>query len=137
MVLPSNEHVVLCDWLTRHGVIASEMAGLLIIGDLDSLLAVTGSGHRLTAEERATVTDARRAARDTDPSGGLLPSCNVMDLRAAVCETLEEVCRALGRAGVAAVPYEGLGVLSGDELLEAKVLISDLNPLYERMGATA
>ena len=47
---------------------------------------------------------------------------------------LEQVCEALGRAGVPAAPYQGLGVRWGHELLEAKVVIRDVRTLYERMA---
>ena len=62
------------------------------------------------------------------------------DIGTAACElrvsaVLEHVCEALDHAGVPAKPYEGLGVTWGHELLEAKLVLSDLDPLYERMAA--
>jgi crotonobetainyl-CoA:carnitine CoA-transferase CaiB-like acyl-CoA transferase len=136
MVLPSDDHVVLRQWLATRGVEASELAGILVTGDLDPLLAVSGSHRRLAAVDRQEVAEARAIARDNPE----WPELN--DLGAAACElrvsaVLEEVCEALGRAGVPATPYQGLGVSWGHELLEAKVMVRDVRTLYERMAQAA
>ena len=52
MVLPSDDHVVLRQWLATRGVEASELAGILVTGDLDPLLAVAGSHRRLAPVDR-------------------------------------------------------------------------------------
>lgn len=136
MALPTNDHTVLCDWLARHRVYAAEVARCLIIGDLDALLAVAGSDRRLTAGQRETVAAGRSAARDPSLSIGLLDP-DLLDQQAEVFEVLEDICEALAVEGVAAAPFEGLGVSFGDEVLEAKVLVSDLTALYRRMALTA
>ena len=112
MVLPSDDHVVLRQWLATRGVEASELAGILVTGDLDPLLAVAGSHRRLAPVDRQEVAEARAIARDNPE----WPELN--DLGAAACElrvsaVLEQVCEALGRAGVPAAPYQGLGVRLG------------------------
>lgn len=136
MALPTNDHAVLCSWLARHRVHAEEVAGRLIIGDLDALLAVAGSDRRLTAAQRETVAAGRSAARDPSVSIGLLDA-DLLDQQADVFEVLEDVCEALAVEGVAAAPFEGLGVSFGDEVLDAQVLISDLTALYGRMALSA
>lgn len=136
MALPTNDHPVLCDWLASHRVFAAEVAGRLIIGDLDALLAVAGSGRRLTAAQREAVAAGRSAARDPSPSSGLLDP-DLVDQQADVFEVLEDVCEALAVEGVTAAPFEGLGVSFGDEVLDAKVLVADLTALYGRMALTA
>lgn len=134
MALPTNDHAVLCDWLASHRVYAAEVAGRLIIGDLDALLAVAGSDRRLTAGQREAIA-GRGAARDPSASSGLLDP-ELPDQHADVFEVLEDVCEALAVEGVAAAPFEGLGVSLGNEVLGAKVLISDLTALYGRMALT-
>ena len=52
MVLPSDDHVVLRQWLATRGVEANELAGILVTGDLDPLLAVAGSHRRLAPVDR-------------------------------------------------------------------------------------
>ena len=121
MVLPSDDHVILRQWLATRGVDAGELAGMLVTGDLDALLAVSGSD------------EARAIARESP----MWPELS--DLGTAACElrvtaVLERVCEALGLAGVPATPYEGLGVTWGHELLEAKLVLRDLGPLYARMA---
>ena len=133
MVLPSDDHVALRQWLATRGVEASELAGILVTGDLDPLLAVAGSHRRLAAVDRQEVAEARAIARDNPE----WPELN--DLGAAACElrvsaVLEQVCEALARAGVPAAPYQGIGVRWGHELLEAKVVLRDVRTLYERMA---
>ena len=54
-----------------------------------------------------------------------------------VSAVLERVCEALRYEGVPAAPYEGLGVTWGRELPEARVVLDDLDPLYERMQRDA
>jgi hypothetical protein len=132
MVLPSDDHVVLRQWLATRGVDASELAGRLITRDLEELLVVAGSGQRLAPEDRHAVTEARAIAQDNP----VWPELS--DIGTAACElrvsaVLERVCDALCRAGVPAAPYQGLGVLLGHELLEAMVVLDDLDPLYDRM----
>ena len=55
------------------------------------------------------------------------------DGTASVTAVLERVCRVLRRTGVSAAPYQGLGVTWGHELLEARLQLDDLGPLYSRM----
>jgi len=132
MVLPSDDHVALRQWLATRGVDASELAGVLVTGDLEALLAVADSPQRLTPQDRLALAEARAAVRDSP----MWPELS--DLGTAACElrvtaVLEHVCEALGAVGVAAAPYQGLGVTWGHELLEAKVVVGDPAPLYERM----
>jgi hypothetical protein len=133
MVLPSDDHVILRQWLATRGVDAGELAGMLVTGDLDALLAVSGSEQRLSPLDRQSVDEARSIARESP----MWPELS--DLGTAACElrvtaVLERVCEALGLAGVPATPYEGLGVTWGHELLEAKLVLRDLGPLYARMA---
>lgn len=134
MVLPSNDHDDLRQWLSTHGVGATEIAGRFITDDLDPLLAVAGSRYRLTPEQQQAVASAR-AMRDDAVSGGSPADPSAMDQQAEVAEVVEEVCDALRVVGISAVPFEGLGVTFGDELLDARLLISNLAPLYQRMAA--
>jgi cytochrome c5 len=132
MVLPSDDHVVLRQWLAKRGVRASELAGVLLTGDLEALLAVAESPHRLTPQDRLDLAEARAVVRDSP----MWPELG--DLGTAACElrvtaVLERVCRALGAAGVPAAPYEGLGVTWGHELLEGMVVLDEVAPLYDRM----
>lgn len=136
MVLPGDRHVVLRQWLAGRGVDASELAGILVTGDLEALLVLAGSHRRLTIEDLHAVTEARAVAHENP----VWPELG--DIGTAACElrvtaVLEHVCEALGRVGVPAKPYEGLGVTWGHELLEAKLVLSDLDPLYERMQRDA
>jgi len=133
MVLPSDDHVILRQWLATRGVDAGELAGMLVTGDLDALLAVSGSEQRLSPLDRQSVDEARSIARESP----MWPELS--DLGTAACElrvtaVLERVCEAVGQAGVPATPYEGLGVTWGHELLEAKLVLRDLGPLYARMA---
>ena len=133
MVLPSDDHVVLRQWLAGRGVAASEVAGILVTGDLDALLRVAGSHRRLTVQDLQSVDEARAIAHENP----VWPELG--DIGTAACElrvsaVLEHVCEALDHAGVPAKPYEGLGVTWGHELLEAKLVLPDLDPLYERMA---
>jgi len=133
MVLPSDDHVILRQWLATRGVDAGELAGVLVTGDLDALLAVAGSEQRLSPLDGQCVAEARAIARESP----VWPELS--DLGTAACElrvaaVLEQVCGALGRAGVPASPYQGLGVTWGHELLEAQVVLRDLGPLYARMA---
>jgi hypothetical protein len=132
MVLPSDDHVMLRRWLATRGVEASELAGILVTGDLDALLDVAGAEERLTPQEHEAVAEARAIVADSP----MWPELG--DLGTAACElrvtaVLERVCRTLRRTGVSAVPYQGLGVTWGHELLEARLLLDDLGPLYSRM----
>lgn len=136
MVVPSDDHVVLRQWLAGRGVVASELAGILVTGDLDALLVVAGSHHRLGPHDRLAVAEARAIAHDNP----VWPELG--DIGTAACElrvsaVLEGVCRELRRVGVPATPYEGLGVTWSHELLEAMVVLDDLDPLYERMQRDA
>ena len=133
MVLPSDDHVILRQWLATRGVDAGELAGILVTGDLDALLAVSGSEQRLSPLDRQSVDEARAIARESP----MWPELS--DLGTAACElrvtaVLARVCEALGLAGVPATLYEGLGVTWGHELLEAKLVLRDLGPLYARMA---
>ena len=133
MVVPSDDHVILRQWLSTRGVDAGELAGVLVTGDLDALLAVAGSEQRLSPLDGQCVAEARAIARESP----VWPELS--DLGTAACElrvaaVLEQVCGALGRAGVQASPYQGLGVTWGHELLEAQVVLRDLGPLYARMA---
>ena len=62
MVLPSDDHVILRQWLATRGVDAGELAGILVTGDLDALLAVSGSEQRLAPLDRQSVDEARAIA---------------------------------------------------------------------------
>jgi hypothetical protein len=133
MVLPTDDHVVLRQWLATRGVDAAELAGVLVTGDLDALLAVAGSDQRLAPQDRLAVSEARAIVRDSP----MWPELG--DLGTAACElrvaaVLKRVCGALGRAGVPAAPYQGLGVTLGHELLEARLVLPDPGPLYARMA---
>jgi len=101
MVLPSDDHVILRQWLATRGVDAGELAGLLVTGDLDALLAVSGSEQRLSPLDRQSVDEARAIARDSP----MWPELS--DLGTAACElrvtaVLERVCEAMALAGVPA-----------------------------------
>jgi len=136
MVLPSDDHVVLRQWLAGRGVEASELAGILVTGSLDALLLVAGSRHRLAAHDRHAVAEAR-AIVQANPVWPELGDIGTAACELRVSAVLERVCDALSRAGVPAAPYEGLGVTWGHELLEAMVVVDDLDPLYERMHREA
>lgn len=133
MVLPSSHHVPLSDWLRReHGVTTHELAGVLVTGDLGGLLATAGSSYRLSAADRVLLAAARTSFDAiVDLMRPMTPP--QVDLMAAVRQPLVDVCAALGRAGVDAVPYEGLGVIFGAELLTGQVQVNDPAGLYELM----
>ncbi|HYN68572.1 MAG TPA: hypothetical protein VES93_16945 [Ornithinibacter sp.] len=133
MVLPTDDHVVLRRWLATRGVEATELAGVLVTGDLDALLAVAGSEQRLAPQDEVAVAEARAIVRDSP----MWPELG--DLGTAACElrvaaVLKRVCASLGRAGVPARPYQGLGITLGHELLEARLVLPDPGPLYARMA---
>jgi hypothetical protein len=132
MVLPTDDHVVLRRWLAGRGVDATELAGILLTGDLEALLVVAGSSHRLGPHDRHAVTEARAVAQ-RNPVWPELSDIGTAACELRVSAVLEQVCAALGRAGVPASPYEGLGATWGHELLEAMVVLHDLDPLYDRM----
>ena len=124
MVLPSDDHVILRQWLATRGVDASELAGILVTGDLDALLAVAGSAPSGSPPRTGRRWPRRGRSRARTP---MWPELG--DLGTAACElrvtaVLERVCEALGQAGVPATPYEGLGVTWGHELLEAKLVLA-------------
>ena len=48
---------------------------------------------------------------------------------------LNRISDALCEVGVPASPYSGLGVMRGDEILDASVQVSDTDRLYELMQA--
>jgi len=136
MVLPSDRHTALRRWLAARGVDANELAGILVTGDLDALLVLAGSHQRLGPHDRHAVAEARAIVQDNP----VWPELG--DIGTAACElrvsaVLERVCEALRHEGVPAAPYEGLGVTWGHELLEARVVLDDLDPLYERMHRDA
>jgi hypothetical protein len=133
MVLPSDDHVVLRQWLATRGVDASELAGILVTGDLDALLAVAGADQRLTPQERQAVAEARAIVRDR-PMWPELSDLGTAACELRVAEVLDRVCEALRGVGVPAAPYQGLGVTWGHELLEAQLVLDDLGPLYARMA---
>lgn len=91
--------------------------------------------RRLTAGQRETVAAGHRAAQDPSPSSLLDP--DLLDQHADAFEVLEDLCEALAVEGVAAAPFEGLGVPFGDDVLDAKVLISDLTASYGGMALSA
>lgn len=132
MVLPTGRHAVLRRWLATRGVQATELAGILVTGDLDALLEVVDAHPRLSAQDRQVIDEARALAQES-PTWPELSNLGAAACELLVVRVLEQVCEALGDAGVTASPYEGLGVTWGHELLEAQVVLEDLTALYQRM----
>ena len=120
-------------WPTR-GVDASELAGILVTGDLDALLAVAGSHRRLTPLDGQCVAEARAIARENP----VWPELS--DLGTAACELRVSrraragVWRARpGRRPGKSVPGPGCHV--GPRAARgARWCSRDLGPLYERMA---
>lgn len=183
MVLPTDQHAALREWLRSHRIKAAEYGGTLIIANLDGLLRIAGSKRPLTANERAVVKASRhRASSGPGPFDRFcqLPQSLTVELQrlvdqlrrafpetpevellqlaqaqpsvrdglldpmtawrtdplgAEVLALLESVCEALARVGVRAEPGLGLGVVRGDELLDATVHITETTRLYELMRA--
>lgn len=136
MVLPTDFHGPLREWLRSHRIATSELGGTLVIQNLDGLLRLSGTSRRLTAEERRLITAARayRRARSQDPLTypGAASDQRLSD---GVHAVLIDVCDALGAAGVSARPGLGLGIVLGDEIFGGMIYVSQTDRLYELMKA--
>lgn len=137
MVLPTDFHGPLREWLRSHRIATSELGGTLVIQNLDGLLRLSGSSRRLTAEERRLITEARayRRARSQDPLSHLHAAASDQRLSDGVHAVLSDVCDALGAAGVSARPGLGLGIVLGDEIFAAMIYVTQTDRLYELMKA--
>ncbi|MGQ0631577.1 MAG: hypothetical protein ACT4P1_11075 [Sporichthyaceae bacterium] len=135
MVLPSDYHWALRGWMRLHGIEAHELAGTLLVGDLDELLLLSGAAHQLRPEERVLLTTSR-SLPDADRAEWLSDcDASTEELRVQVGHVLDEVCQALSDAGVPASLWEGAGVISGDEVFDALVCVDETDRLYELMRA--
>lgn len=134
MVLPSDYHWALRGWLRLRGVEAGEAAGILIVGNLDGLLAVSGASRRLDSAEHDLVSSSRATGHDRPFEQRLECRPRSSDLQARVEALLAEVCQALCDAGIRASPFDGLGVCCGDEIFEARVCVEDTTRLYQLMA---
>lgn len=118
MVLPTDYHWALRGWLRLHSIEAYELAGDLIVGDLDELLRLAGTPRRLSAPEHELVSMARSR------EGGVESYSDGDDVLATRVEgLLAEVCQALCDAGLQASPWHGAGALVGDEVFDALVSV--------------
>ena len=121
MVLPSSLHDDLTSWLNaRSRWPSGEYAGVVVVADLRPVAFLFEAEHfneeveELLSRGRAELTEDSLMMALTEAQASL-----AREIKA----TLSVLCGDLQRRGIEAVPYEGLGVLMGDELLSGAILV--------------
>lgn len=133
MVLPSNYYDPLTGWLnSRKRGCASELAGMVLISSFGPIKHLVDPVH-LSADINALFRLAKRAPemKGLHPRSALDERESLRDL---IGSALDAICEDLTTSGVDASPYNGLGVISGDEIFSCSIVVNNPMQLAEVLG---